>query len=43
MIIDDVYKTTGICATVGIGTNLFLSKVVTNIVNEYMFPIVKNF
>ncbi len=31
MIIDDIYKTTGICATVGIGTNLFLAKVALDI------------
>ena len=31
MIIDDVYNTTNICATVGIGTNLFLAKVALDI------------
>lgn len=31
MIIDDVYKQTKICATVGIGTNLFLAKVALDI------------
>ena len=31
MIIDDVIKTTGICATAGIGTNLFLAKVALDI------------
>lgn len=30
-IIDDIYKTTGICATAGIGTNLFLAKVALDI------------
>lgn len=31
MIIDDIYNSTGICATVGIGTNLFLAKVALDI------------
>lgn len=31
MMIDDVYNTTGICATVGVGTNLFLAKVALDI------------
>lgn len=31
MIIDDIYNTTGITATVGIGTNLFLAKVALDI------------
>lgn len=31
MIIDDIYNTTGIVATVGIGTNLFLAKVALDI------------
>ncbi len=31
MIIDDVIKSTGICATAGIGTNLFLAKVALDI------------
>ena len=31
MIIDDVYKQTNICATVGIGTNMFLAKVALDI------------
>ncbi len=34
MIIDDVYKTTGICATVGIGTNMFLAKVALDIISK---------
>lgn len=35
MVIDDVYKTTGICATVGIGTNLFLAKVALDITAKH--------
>lgn len=35
MIIDDVIKTTGICATAGIGTNLFLSKVALDIMAKH--------
>lgn len=35
MIIDDVYNTTGICATVGIGTNLFLAKVALDITAKH--------
>ncbi len=31
MIIDEVYRETGICATVGIGTNMFLAKVALDI------------
>ena len=31
MIIDDVYKQTNICATVGIGTNMFLAKIALDI------------
>lgn len=31
MIIDDVYQETGICATVGIGTNMFLAKVALDV------------
>ena len=33
--IHDVYKTTGICATVGIGTNLFLAKVALDITAKH--------
>ena len=32
MIIQDIYKTTGITATAGIGTNLYLAKVAMDIV-----------
>ena len=35
IIIEDVYKTTGICATVGIGTNLFLAKVALDITAKH--------
>lgn len=35
MIIDDVYKTTGICATAGIGPNLFLTKVALDVVAKH--------
>ena len=35
MIIDDVYKTLNICATVGIGTNLFLAKVALDITAKH--------
>lgn len=35
MIIDDVLKTTGICATCGIGTNLFLAKVALDITAKH--------
>ena len=35
MIIDDVYEQTGICATVGIGTNLFLAKVALDITAKH--------
>ena len=35
MIIDDVYKTFNICATVGIGTNLFLAKVALDITAKH--------
>lgn len=34
-IIDDVTKTTGVCATVGIGTNLFLTKVALDITAKH--------
>ena len=34
-IIDDVFETTGICATVGIGTNLFLAKVALDITAKH--------
>lgn len=33
-IIDDVYNTTGICATCGIGTNMFLAKIAMDIVSK---------
>ena len=33
--IDDVIKTTGICATAGIGTNLFLAKVALDILAKH--------
>lgn len=33
--IDDVYNTTGICATVGIGTNMFLAKVALDITAKH--------
>lgn len=35
MIIDDVLKSTGICATCGIGTNLFLAKVALDITAKH--------
>lgn len=35
MLIDDVYKSTGICATVGIGTNMFLAKVALDITAKH--------
>lgn len=35
MVIDDVFKQTGICATVGIGTNLFLAKVALDITAKH--------
>ena len=35
MIIDDVYKTTGITATAGIGTNLYLTKVALDILAKH--------
>ncbi len=35
MIIDEVYKETGICATAGIGTNLFLAKVALDITAKH--------
>ena len=35
MIIDDVINTTGICATAGIGTNLFLAKVALDITAKH--------
>lgn len=34
LIIDDVYKQTNICATVGIGTNMFLAKVALDIISK---------
>lgn len=34
--IDDVFKTTGICATAGIGTNLFLAKVALDITAKHV-------
>lgn len=38
MIINDVYKETGITATAGIGTNLYLSKVAMDIVAKHTEP-----
>lgn len=35
MIIDEVYKETGICATAGIGTNMFLAKVALDITAKH--------
>ena len=35
MIIEDVYKTTNICATAGIGTNLFLAKVALDVTAKH--------
>ncbi len=35
MLIDEVYKKTGICATVGIGTNMFLAKVALDITAKH--------
>ena len=35
-IIDDIYETTGICATAGIGTNLFLAKVALDITAKHV-------
>lgn len=35
MMIDDVIKTTGICATAGIGTNMFLAKVALDITAKH--------
>ena len=37
-IISDVYRETGITATVGIGTNLYLAKVAMDIVAKHMTP-----
>ena len=37
-IVDDILKTTGITATVGIGTNLYLAKVAMDIVAKHMEP-----
>ena len=36
LIIDDVFKTTGICATAGIGTNLFLAKIALDITAKHV-------
>ncbi|MBQ7641531.1 MAG: hypothetical protein IJS83_03600 [Acholeplasmatales bacterium] len=36
MMIDDVFRTTGICATAGIGTNLFLAKVALDITAKHV-------
>ena len=36
MIIQDIYKTTGITATAGIGTNLYLAKVAMDIVAKHV-------
>jgi len=38
MIINDIYKTTGITATAGIGTNLYLAKVAMDIVAKHNAP-----
>lgn len=35
MMIDDVYNTTGICATAGIGTNLYLAKIAMDITAKH--------
>ena len=37
-IIGDVYHETGLTATVGIGTNLYLAKVAMDILAKYMTP-----
>lgn len=37
-IIDDVYKTTGITATAGIGTNMYLAKIAMDITAKHMKP-----
>ena len=39
MIIDDVYHTTGITATCGIGTNLYLAKVALDITAKHICSI----
>ena len=36
MMIDDVFKSTGICATAGIGTNLFLAKLALDITAKHV-------
>ncbi len=36
IIIDDVFRTTGICATAGIGTNLFLAKIALDITAKHV-------
>lgn len=38
LIIQDIYETTGITATVGIGTNLYLCKVAMDIVAKHIMP-----
>ena len=38
MIIQDIYQTTGLSATVGIGTNLYLAKVAMDIVAKHVKP-----
>ena len=38
MIIHDVYNTTGITATCGIGTNMYLAKIAMDIVAKHMDP-----
>lgn len=38
MIIKDIYDTTGITATAGIGTNLYLAKIAMDIVAKHMSP-----
>ena len=35
MIIDEVYKRTGICATAGIGTNMYLAKIALDILSKH--------
>ena len=37
-IVSDVYKTTGITATAGIGTNMYLAKVAMDILSKHMKP-----
>ena len=35
MIIDEVYKRTGICATAGVGTNMYLAKIALDILSKH--------